>query len=65
MDEIIKIAIEEFEKKQDGSWTSIKNSDVTTKTGKIIRIAPGMVFKKGTTFLGVDIAETLDKLSAN
>ncbi len=65
MEEIVKIAIDEYEKKPDGSWVCVKNSDVTTKTGMIIRVAPGMTFKKGTAFVGADIAEALDKLSAN
>jgi len=30
----------------------------------VIRIPPGMFFRKGFTFCGVDVAETLDKLSA-
>lgn len=65
MEEIVKIAIDEYEKKPDGSWVCVKNSDVTTKTGKVIRVAPGMTFKKGSAFVGADIAEALDKLSAN
>ncbi|HOW55588.1 MAG TPA: hypothetical protein PLR60_13160 [Syntrophorhabdaceae bacterium] len=65
MDEIVKIAIDEYEKKPDGSWVCVKNSDVTTKTGKVIRIAPGTAFSKGRTFLGLDIAEALDKISGN
>jgi hypothetical protein len=64
-DEIVKIALEEYEKKPDGSWVSVKNSDITTKEQRVIRIAPGMTFKKGSKFLGLDIAETLDKLSGN
>lgn len=65
MDEIAKIAVEEYERKPDGSWVCIKNSDITTKTGRIMRIAPGMVFRKGGTFQGVDVAEALDRISAN
>ncbi len=63
MDEITKIAIEEFEKKPDGSWVCVKNSDVTTKSQKVIRLIPGMTFKKGVVFCGVDIAEALDNIS--
>jgi hypothetical protein len=63
MDEITKIAIEEFEKKPDGSWVCVKNSDVATKLQRIIRLKPGMIFKKGLIFCGVDIAEALDKIS--
>jgi hypothetical protein len=63
-EEIAKIAVEEFEKKADGSWVCVKNSDVTTNTQKVIRIAPGMLFKKGGTFLGLDVVEALEKMSA-
>ncbi len=65
MDEIVKIAVEEYEKKPDGSWVCVKNSDVGTKLQRVIRVAPGMIFRKGVKFCGVDIAETLDKISAN
>jgi hypothetical protein len=65
MDEIIKIAIEEFEKKPDGSWVCVKNADIGTKSQRVIRIAPGMLFRKGVMFCGVDIAEALDKISGN
>ncbi len=65
MEEIVKIAIEEYEKKPDGSWVCVKNSDITTKTGRIIRIAPGTVFKPGLIFLGCDVVATLDKISGN
>lgn len=65
MDEITKIAIDEFEKKPDGTWVSIKTSDVLTKDGGVIRIPPGMTFKKGTKFVGFDLAKLLDEVSAN
>lgn len=63
MDEITKIAIEDFEKKPDGSWVCVKNSDVQSKTGKVVRITPGLTFKKGGKLSGLDIAEALDKIS--
>lgn len=65
MDEITKIVVEEFEKKTDDAWVSIKTSDVTTRSGSVIRIPAGMIFKKGSTFLGFDLAELLDKVSGN
>ena len=64
MEEITKIAIEEYQKNPDGSWTCVKNSDVTTKTGRIVRIAPGTTFKKDIRFLGMDIVGALDQISA-
>lgn len=63
MDEIAKIMIEEFEKKPDGSWVCIKNSDIVTTAGKVIRITPGMTFRKGSTPWGFDIAKALDEFS--
>jgi hypothetical protein len=65
MDEIAKIVVEEFNKKPDGSWVCVKNSDIGTKFGNIIRIAPGMTFKKGSKLWGFDIAKALDEISAN
>ena len=65
MDEIItKLASDEYQKNPDGSWTCVKNSDITTNTGRIIRIAPGTTFKKDTRFLGLDIVKALDEISA-
>ncbi len=63
MEEIVKIAIEEYEKKPDGSWVSIKNSDITTKTGRIVRIPPGTVFKKETRLCGLDVVSALDAIA--
>ena len=65
MEEIAKITIEEFEKKSDGSWLCTKNADIVTKSQKIIRIGPGMVFRKGFPFCGIDVADVLDKASGN
>ena len=64
MQEITKIAIEEYEKKPDGSWMCIKNSDITTKTGRIVRIPPGTVFTKESRFCGLDVVAALDAISA-
>lgn len=64
MDEIAKIMIDEFEKKPDGSWVCVKNADVSTKSQRIIRLTPGLIFRKGFVFCGVDIADALDKASA-
>ncbi len=63
MEEITKISIEEFEKKPDGSWVCIKNADINTKSNKIFRISPGIIFKKGVTVWGLDVVKTLDEIS--
>jgi hypothetical protein len=65
MDEIAKIAVEEFEKKPDGSWVCVKNSDINTKLGRVIRVTPGHAFKKGGKFAGLDVVKTLDEISGN
>ena len=54
------VALEDFRKHEDGSWTSIRNSDVTTPDGAI-RIPRGMDFRRGTSLCGVDIALLLDE----
>lgn len=63
MEEVGKIAIEEFEKKADGSWVCVKNSDINTKSGRVIRVSPGVTFRKGYPLWGVDVAEALDEMS--
>ena len=62
MDEIAKIAVEDFEKKPDGSWVCVSNSDVTTKAQNIIRIKPGMTFRKGSRLWGLDVVEALERV---
>jgi hypothetical protein len=65
MEEIAKVAIEEFRREPDGSWVCVKNSDITTKTGRVIRVAPGTTFRKGGRLSGLDVAHALDELSGN
>ncbi|MFH0976162.1 MAG: hypothetical protein V1874_10310 [Spirochaetota bacterium] len=65
MEEISKINIKEFKKNPDGSWVSIDNIDINTRSNKVIRIAPGNIFKQGVLRWGMDIAKTLDEISSN
>ena len=65
MDEVTKIAVEEFEKKPDGSWVCVKNSDITTKSGRIIRVAPGTTLNRGGKLSGIDVVTALDQISGN
>lgn len=65
MDDIVKLVIDEFKKQPDDSWVCVKNSDITTKAGRVIRITPGTVFKKGSKPWGLDIAQALEELSVN
>ncbi len=64
MEEIIKIDIGEYKKNPDGSWICVKNSDIATKSNKLIRISPGTTFKKGVILWGMDVAKTLDEISS-
>lgn len=61
MDEITDIKVEDFERRPDGSWVAVRTSDVQSKTGKVIRIPPGMSFRKGGKLVGLDIADALDR----
>jgi len=64
MDEIVKIELKDYEKKADGSWITVNNSDIVTKAGSVIRIAPGMSFRPGVKPWGFDVAQVLDEISA-
>jgi hypothetical protein len=65
MEEIAKVAIEEFQKNPDGSWVCVKNADITTKSGRVIRVTPGLTFRKGGKISGLDVAKALDEISGN
>ena len=64
MDEIAKVAMDEFKKESDGSWVCVKNSDITTKLGSGNKNShPARLSVKGFTLSGIDIAAALDKLA--
>ena len=65
MDNIVKLAPDCFEKKQDGSWVAVKNSDIVTQEGKFIRISPGMAFTPGFQPWGLDVVQALEEVNAN
>ena len=46
----------------DGSWSSIRYATLPGLIG-IIEIRPGMVFRKGEEYLGIDVAALLDEHS--
>jgi len=61
-----KLSMKEFEKKPDGTWVCVRNKDIQTKSGRVIRVLPGTVFKKGFPLWGgCYVAETLDEVSSN
>ena len=59
----VAIDLKVFKKNQDGSWTSIQNTDINIPFG-IVRIPGGMIFKQGKLNWGVDIAAMLDDTSS-
>lgn len=61
MDEIAKVTPGDFEKKPDGSWVCVKNSDIVTTSQDIIRIKPGMTFRKDGRLWGLDVAGALER----
>ena len=63
MSEDIKLSTEAFKKNSDGSWTSINITDIYAPIGAI-RIPPGMKFKAGKTFNGVNLTEVLEKTAS-
>ncbi|HEY3275056.1 MAG TPA: hypothetical protein VGJ94_00420 [Syntrophorhabdaceae bacterium] len=63
MEEIAKVEIKEFQKNPDGSWVCIKNSDITTKSGRVIRVSPGTTFRPGGKVSGLEVAKALDEVS--
>jgi hypothetical protein len=65
MEEIAKIVPEEFQKKPDGSWVCVKNADIFTKSGRVIRISPGITFSKDRPLWDVDLATVLDEIGGS
>ncbi|OPY86668.1 MAG: hypothetical protein A4E72_01630 [Syntrophus sp. PtaU1.Bin208] len=66
MDEIAKINIGDFKKKEDGSWVTVNNSNISTKGGNMISLPRGMTFRPGVKqFGGIDIVKALDEISQN
>jgi hypothetical protein len=53
-----------FEKNPDGSWTCIKSTDIKDG-GSIIRLKPGMTFKKSQQPWGLNVCELLDQEDSN
>ena len=55
-----KITCQNFSKNPDGSWNSIVSGDIVEPDGTI-RFPPGMTFRKGITFYGIDVVAMLDQ----
>jgi hypothetical protein len=55
--------VEQFKKRfvrdQHGVWRCIAPAELQTSNGRV-QVAPGAVFRRGTRFMNVDVAELLD-----
>jgi len=49
-----------FEKKPNGDWHCIKTVTIKGPRG-LIQLATGMTFTKGIPYMGVEVAERLDR----
>ena len=56
-----KLTPEAFRKNSDGSWTSVRNSDIPTPPDGLTRVGADMTFEKGRTYWGIDIVSLLDQ----
>lgn len=54
-----RIALSSFRREADGAWTCIEPVEFML-CARRIQVAPGTRFTRGTTFMGVDVAEMLD-----
>lgn len=52
--------IRHFVREQPGFWRCIEPTEVHLDGGRI-QIAPGTLFTRGTSFMGVDVAALLDE----
>jgi len=50
-----------FRKNPDGSWTCIKPAAIMKPDGGVVELSPGITFRKGVAFMGVDVAGLLDE----
>lgn len=64
MQQQVKILCNAFQRNPDGSWTSIRNSDIQTPSATV-RINPGILFKKGMIQWGIDIVKALEESCAD
>ena len=57
---MLEIPCEAFKKNPNGSWTCIKPVTIKGPKGEI-GIGVGMTFTRGVSFMGINLAELLDK----
>jgi len=49
-----------FQKHSDGSWSSISSTTIQGPNGSV-QINPGLTFRKGVVFMGIELATWLDE----
>jgi hypothetical protein len=52
--------IQYFRRESDGQWACVAPATIDLPTGRI-QVTPGMKFKRGTTFMNVELAKMLDE----
>lgn len=52
-----------FKQNQDGSWTCIEPVTIEHPQGRV-QLVPGTILERGKTFMGVALAEWLDRVSS-
>lgn len=55
---------EAFRQNADGSWSCVAPVTLDHPKGRV-QVTPGTTFTRGTRFMGIDIAEWLDKAIAD
>ncbi len=57
---MLQFPCDAFQKNPDGTWTCIKPVTVQTPMGEL-KFLPGMTFRKGAQYDGIDVATLLDQ----
>jgi hypothetical protein len=50
-----------FRHNEDGSWTPLSQITITIQNGSRVSMGPGVSFRPGVQFSGIDIAELLNQ----
>lgn len=57
---MVKAFIEHFVRDELGAWTCVSPAEIQLATGHI-EVAPGTRLVRGAKFMGIDLAELLEK----
>ncbi len=58
---MLQFSCDAFQKNPDGTWTCIKPVTVQIPVGGELKFHPGMTFRKGERYDGIDVATLLDQ----